>query len=251
MNYEPDYSSYSWDDLLEARNNIDRKKYPERAQRLEAEIEDRAHKNGFQATEAIGAWEMAEKRRRRRKTKIGIIMVFVIAYVAIAIHPLEWDTVKTDRYPGGVEIRTTKRHEFITFAVGPDFIFPFPWYHVIKKYRQEVNVQGKELFQGRDLEIYPSPTGKYVFAQYFLYTESYQLYHTQSDKIIVGDPEAVKKALVNDSSTIAFHFIQWEDDEHFLVEVARSPDHQSWRVNAATGEYELSPKQIRPALPRY
>ncbi len=38
MDFEPDYSRYTLDELLDANDHIDREKYPERAQRLEDEI---------------------------------------------------------------------------------------------------------------------------------------------------------------------------------------------------------------------
>ena len=38
MDYEPDYSRYTLDELLDANDHIDREKYPERAQKLDDEI---------------------------------------------------------------------------------------------------------------------------------------------------------------------------------------------------------------------
>ncbi len=41
MQYEPDYSKYTMDELIDASNHIDREKYRERAERLDMEIEQR------------------------------------------------------------------------------------------------------------------------------------------------------------------------------------------------------------------
>ena len=38
MDHEPDYSKYTLDELLDANENIDREKYPERARQLDDEI---------------------------------------------------------------------------------------------------------------------------------------------------------------------------------------------------------------------
>jgi len=42
INYEPNYSAYSFDELFDASNRIDRDLYPERAKRLDAELERRS-----------------------------------------------------------------------------------------------------------------------------------------------------------------------------------------------------------------
>ena len=199
--------------------------------------------------------------RRSRKWLLGISILLVVFYLVWAISPyifggspVRWTTVSKVTYPGGVELHTTALHEVFAFMFGPHLVVPFPFHHVDEDYERIVIVNGRERvrFKHQDINVYPSPAGKYVVVENLLFTSPPRIYHMLSDTELSWDKEALKKDLPGNPYWLTFQFIAWEDEEHFLIEVmghSGSPDcRQAWRVEASTGSHELSTSTSRPAI---
>lgn len=176
------------------------------------------------------------KKRRWPWVFVGLIDAYMIWCF---LGPVRWTTTERTKHAGEIEIRTTSLHVLAPYAGIAEndtlVISPIPCYHVTKEYALALFVKNQQRFatqQGDFVYVYPSPSGAYVVIQPWLYTRPLQIYVTATDEwaaLTVPDQE-----FPNHYNQYPFHFLHWDGDDGFLVDVTGPAYRQLWRVDAKT-----------------
>jgi hypothetical protein len=123
-------------------------------------------------------------------------------------------------------------------------VIPVPYYHVDDRHECIVLADGKEWIrtQGVSAAItHPSPGRTYIVLEDLVQNKPIRILDLATRGTIELAVDDSKDEFPGHYNGFPFHFLRWEDDKSFLVEVEGSPGEnvkypQTWRVEAKTGK---------------